>query len=55
MGVVGRFIPDFGSFGFLEWYFFLQLVGLVGVVGVFALYLVRNQFRNPGRRSRGIR
>ena len=36
--------------GFLEKFFVGLLVLLVVVVGVFALFLIVNQFRNPGRR-----
>jgi tetrahydromethanopterin S-methyltransferase subunit B len=35
--------------GFLEWFFVGLLVALVGVVGLFALYLVAQLVRNPGR------
>lgn len=36
--------------GFLEKFFLGLLVLLVVAVGVFALFLIVNQFRNPGRR-----
>ena len=50
--VAASFLPDFGHFGFLEWYFFLQLLLLALAVGAFAFFLLVNQFRNPGRKSR---
>jgi hypothetical protein len=36
--------------GFLEKFFVGLLVLLVAAVGLFALYLITNQFRNPGRK-----
>jgi hypothetical protein len=36
--------------GFLEKVFVGLLALLVVVVGLFALFLIANQFRNPGRR-----
>ncbi|HEY5861278.1 MAG TPA: hypothetical protein VIX62_13430 [Actinomycetota bacterium] len=36
--------------GFLEKFFVGLLALLVVAVGVFALFLIANQFRNPGRR-----
>jgi hypothetical protein len=44
----GSFFPEIK--GFLELFFVGLLAVLVLVVGVFSLYLIRNQFRNPGRR-----
>jgi len=38
--------------GFLEWFFVGLLVALVGVVGLFALYLVAQLVRNPGRKPK---
>lgn len=36
--------------GFLEKFFVGLLALLVAAVGAFALYLIANQFRNPGRK-----
>jgi hypothetical protein len=38
--------------GILEGIFLLGLVGLTVLVGVFALFVVTQQFRNPGRPAR---
>jgi hypothetical protein len=38
------------AWGFLEWIFIGLLTLLTGVVGLFALFLIVQQFRNPGRR-----
>ena len=38
--------------GFLEWFFVGLLVALVGIVGLFALYVVAQPFRNPGRQPK---
>jgi hypothetical protein len=35
--------------GFLEWIFLGILALLLVVVGVFSLYVIAQQFRNPGR------
>lgn len=40
------------SWGFLEWFFVMVLVGLVGLVGLVFLYIVAQFFVNPGRRRR---
>lgn len=34
----------------LQWVFVILLVALVGVAGLFAVFLVLQLFRNPGRR-----
>jgi hypothetical protein len=47
---MSEFLPN--PSGFLEWFFLLVLVGLTGAVGTFALFLLVNVFRNPGRRPR---
>jgi hypothetical protein len=44
----GSFFPEIK--GFLELFFVGLLALLTLIVGVFSLYLLRNQFRNPGRR-----
>ncbi|HEY6566601.1 MAG TPA: hypothetical protein VI341_03700 [Actinomycetota bacterium] len=46
--VLASFWPEMP--GFLEKFFVGLLALLVAAVGVFALYLIVNQFRNPGRR-----
>ena len=38
-------------FGALEWSFAILLIVLVAGAGVFGLYLVIQQFRNPGHRT----
>jgi hypothetical protein len=38
--------------GWLEGIFLLGLAGLTVLVGVFALYVLVQQFRNPGRSAR---
>jgi hypothetical protein len=38
-------------FGALEWSFAILLIVLVGAAGLFGLYVVVQQFRNPGRRG----
>jgi hypothetical protein len=34
----------------LQWVFVILLVALVGIAGLFAVFLVAQLFRNPGRR-----
>jgi hypothetical protein len=46
--VAGSFWPHMP--GFLEKVFVGLLALLVALVGLFALFLIVNQFRNPGRR-----
>ena len=36
--------------GPLAWIFFIALTGATGAVGIFAIFVVVQQFRNPGRR-----
>jgi len=48
--VLARLIPD--HIGILEGIFLLGLTLLAALVGVFALYVVGQQFRNPGRSDR---
>jgi len=43
-------IPE--HIGILEGIFLVGLVTLAGLVGLFALYVVGQQFRNPGRSER---
>jgi len=38
--------------GWLELIFLGLLASLVAIVGIFALYVIAQQFRNPGRPSR---
>jgi len=47
--VLASFFPDIE--GWLEAIFIGLLVLLAGAVGVFALFVIVQQFRNPGRRS----
>jgi hypothetical protein len=48
--VIARLLPE--HIGILEGIFLLGLLGLTVIVGVFALYVVTQQFRNPGRNPR---
>lgn len=41
--------------GLLEWIFLGLLATLVGLVGLFSIYVIAQQFRNPGRGDRGSR
>jgi hypothetical protein len=50
VGVVARLLPE--HIGILEGIFLLGLAGLTALVGVFAIYVVTQQFRNPGRDER---
>jgi len=45
-----RLLPP--HIGILEGVFLLGLIGLTVIVGVFALFVVTQQFRNPGRPAR---
>jgi len=47
---MSEFLPN--PSGFLEWFFLLLLIGLTGAVSLFALFLLVNVFRNPGRKPR---
>ena len=47
--VLASFFPDIE--GWLEAIFVGLLVLLAGAVGVFALFVIAQQFRNPGRRG----
>ncbi len=38
------------AYSALQWFFVVLLVALVGGAGVFALFVVAQLFRNPGRR-----
>jgi len=53
MDVLAALLPEID--GFLPLVFFVLLVSLTGVVGLFALFVIAQQFRNPGRRDRGPR
>jgi hypothetical protein len=48
--VLARLIPD--HIGLLEGIFLFGLMVLAALVGLFALYVVGQQFRNPGRSDR---
>ena len=50
MDVLAALFPEID--GFLPLVFFVLLVSLTGIVGLFALYVITQQFRNPGRRDR---
>jgi len=49
MAVLGAFFPEIK--GWLEAIFIGLLVLLAGAVGLFALFVIAQQFRNPGRRE----
>ena len=48
--LIAGFFPEIK--GWLEAIFIALLVLLAGAVGVFAMFVVAQQFRNPGRRHR---
>jgi hypothetical protein len=48
--MLARWIPP--HIGILESVFLLGLLGLTVVVGLFALFVLTQQFRNPGRPAR---
>jgi hypothetical protein len=48
--MLARLLPE--HIGILEGIFLLGLLGLTAIVGIFALYVVSQQFRNPGRPER---
>ena len=50
MDVLAALLPEID--GFLPLVFVVLLVSLTGIVGLFALYVIAQQFRNPGRRDR---
>jgi hypothetical protein len=50
--MLARLLPP--HLGILEGIFLLVLLGLTVLVGVFALYVVTQQFRNPGRPERRL-
>jgi len=45
--MLARLLPE--HIGILEGIFLLGLLGLTAIVGIFSLYVVSQQFRNPGR------
>jgi hypothetical protein len=47
--LIAALLPEFD--GLLPVIFFVALTGATGAVGAFALYVIVQQFRNPGRRS----
>jgi hypothetical protein len=49
-GMLARLLPE--HFGILEDIFLIGLALLALLVGLFALYVVGQQFRNPGRSER---
>ena len=48
--MLARLLPE--HIGILEGIFLLGLAGMTALVGVFALYVLTQQFRNPGRARR---
>jgi hypothetical protein len=48
--VIARLLPE--HIGILEGIFLLGLAGMTALVGLFAIYVVTQQFRNPGRSRR---
>jgi len=48
--MLARLLPP--HIGILEGVFLLGLIGLTVIVGVFALFVITQQFRNPGRPAR---
>jgi hypothetical protein len=48
--MLARLLPP--HIGILEGIFLLGLLGLTVLVGVFALFVITQQFRNPGRPTR---
>jgi hypothetical protein len=48
--MLARLLPEHR--GLLEMIFLLGLGGMTALVGVFAVYVVTQQFRNPGRAKR---
>ena len=48
MALLAALLPELD--GPLAWIFFVALTGATGLVGVFALFVIVQQFRNPGRR-----
>ncbi|MDP9184260.1 MAG: hypothetical protein M3O29_01150 [Actinomycetota bacterium] len=48
--MLARLLPP--HLGILELIFLLGLAGMTALVGVFSLYVLVQQFRNPGRSNR---
>jgi hypothetical protein len=48
--MLARLGPE--HWGWLEGIFLVGLAGMTALVGIFALYVVIQQFRNPGRSKR---
>jgi hypothetical protein len=48
MAMLAALLPQFD--GILPVIFFIALTGATGAVGLFALFVIVQQFRNPGRR-----
>jgi hypothetical protein len=38
------------AYSAFQWIWVVLLVGMVGIAGLFAVYMVAQLFRNPGRR-----
>jgi hypothetical protein len=50
VGVIAELLPH--PHGFLEFFFLGMLLSLLVAVGLFALFVVGQLFRNPGRKPR---
>ncbi len=50
MQMLAAILPE--APGLLEWIFLGLLASLVALVGLFSLYVIAQQFRNPGRKPR---
>jgi hypothetical protein len=50
VALLARLLPE--HIGILEAIFLLGLAGMTALVGLFAIYVVTQQFRNPGRDRR---
>jgi hypothetical protein len=50
--MLARLLPP--HIGILEGVFLVALLGLAALVGAFAIYVVTQQFRNPGRPARRL-
>ena len=48
--MLARLLPE--HIGILEGIFLVTLLGLTAIVGIFSLYVITQQFRNPGRPGR---
>ena len=50
--MLARLLPE--HIGILEGVFLVTLLGLTALVGIFSLYVLTQQFRNPGRPGRRL-